>query len=56
MSCFGGTVRSEEGMWIVGYVGCIGISDGLHAELLAILHAWLRDLLAAEFLACGLDK
>ncbi|XP_057418950.1 uncharacterized protein LOC130713176 [Lotus japonicus] len=45
-SGFGGVVRSSDGVWRVGFAGHIGVSDCLHAELLALLHGldvcWIR--------------
>lgn len=37
---FGGLLRSGGGDWIVGFSGCIGISDCAQAELMEILKAW----------------
>lgn len=34
---FGGLLRDDDGTWIAGFLGYIGISTNVHAELLAIL-------------------
>jgi len=35
---FGGVLRDLDGAWLCGFLGFIGISNNLHAELLAIMH------------------
>lgn len=35
---FGGLIRNFDGSWITGFSGFIGISNNIHAELLALLH------------------
>ncbi|GAU31243.1 hypothetical protein TSUD_149290 [Trifolium subterraneum] len=48
ISGFGGLIRNSDGAWVHGFVGNIGHSNILHAELLAIYHglvlAWELDI------------
>jgi len=37
-SVFGSVLRDSGGTWLCGFSGFIGISNNLHAELLAITH------------------
>jgi ribonuclease HI len=37
-SGFGGVLCDSDGTWLCGFAGFIGISNNLHAELLAIMH------------------
>ncbi|CAJ2652542.1 unnamed protein product [Trifolium pratense] len=38
ISGFGGLIRNRDGVWVHGFVGNIGFSNILHAELLAIYY------------------
>ncbi|KAL6494930.1 hypothetical protein OROGR_030849 [Orobanche gracilis] len=35
---FGGLLRDSNGAWISGFLGAIGITNNLHAELMGLLH------------------
>lgn len=37
-SGLGGLLRNEDGVWLSGFTGNIGVSNNLHAELLAMYH------------------
>ena len=35
---FGGLIRNDDGQWVKGFSGFVGIATNLHAELLALFH------------------
>lgn len=35
---FGGLLREDDGTWIAGFIGYVGFSTNVHAELMAILY------------------
>lgn len=37
-SVFGGLLRNEEGHWLHGFYGNIGVTSNLHAELMVLFH------------------
>lgn len=57
MAGFGGVIRGDQGRWIVGFQGSLGIAGNLEAELMALYHglhlAWSRDF---RYVLCETDS